>query len=138
MPGRAALRFDHPDFAAGTPGLVLAPTGGLALVDGHRAVRQAILLLLSTRPGERVRRPDYGCDLASLVFAPNDETTAGLAIHLVRRAIERFEPGVEIVRLDARAALPGDPARLVIELDYRVRASGAADRLRLALDLGQG
>src|SRR5215468_12298027 len=82
-------------------GLNLSPTGGIEMVEDRDSVRQAILLLLSTRPGERVMRPNYGCDLHRLVFSPNDNTTAGLAIHYVRQAIERWEPRVEVVRLDA-------------------------------------
>ena len=42
-------------------------------------------------------RPDYGCELHRLVFSPNDDTTAGLAIHYVRRALERWEPRVEVL-----------------------------------------
>jgi hypothetical protein len=56
------------------------------MVAEQAAVRQSILLLLTTVPGERVMRPDYGCDLQKLVFSPNDATTHGLAIHYVRRA----------------------------------------------------
>ena len=70
------------------------------------SVRQAILLLLSTRPGERVMRPTYGCDLHRLVFSPNDDTTAGLAIHYVRQALERWEPRIEVIRLDAGREAP--------------------------------
>ena len=36
----------------GGVGLGITPTGALAMVDGDDSVRQAILLLLSTRPGE--------------------------------------------------------------------------------------
>ena len=61
-------------------GLRAAPTGALATVEDDDAIRQALLLLLSTRPGERVMRPEYGCDLHKLIFAPNDDTTAGLAM----------------------------------------------------------
>ena len=46
-------------------------------------------------------RPTYGCYLRRLLFAPNDDTTAGLAIHYVRSAIERWEPRIDILALDA-------------------------------------
>ena len=51
-----AFQFVHPDFDVGEghPGLQMAPTGGLATVEGDASVRQSILLLLSTAPGERV------------------------------------------------------------------------------------
>jgi phage baseplate assembly protein W len=115
-------------------GLQLTPRGGLAIVADDEAVRQAIHLLLSTTPGERVMRPGYGCHLRRLVFAPNDDTTAGLAIHYVRQALEMWEPRIEIERIDAGPD-PIDPERLRISLDYRVRATARRDSLVYPLDL---
>jgi phage baseplate assembly protein W len=110
------------------------------MVEEHAAVRQSLLLLLSTRPGERVMHPTYGCNLHRLLFAPNDLTTAGLAIHYVREALTRFEPRVELMRIDA--AGPGDvvaQARLEIIIEYRVRATQRADQLSFPFDLmGEG
>lgn len=130
-----AIRFAHPDLDRDDePGLHLSPTGGLALVAGDAAVRQAILLLLSTRPGERVMRPLYGCNLHRILFWPNDNTTAGLAIHYVRQAVERWEPRVQILRIDAERN-PVDPARLDCRLEYRVRATQAVDELNVSISL---
>lgn len=112
--------------------------GGIALVTGDAAVRQSVMLLLATVPGERVMRPDYGCSLNRLLFEPNDDTTAGLAIHYVRQALRRFEPRVEVLRLDAGPAPDGAGERLHIRLDYRVRASGRADALIVAVPLDGG
>jgi phage baseplate assembly protein W len=131
-----AWGFVHPDFdaAEGQPGLRVSPRGGAAMVSGAAAVRQSVLILLSTRPGERVMRPRYGCDLNRLVFSPNDATTAGLAIHYVRQALLRWEPRIEILGLDAG---PGetDPGRLDIVLEYRVRSLNRPDRLIYPFDL---
>lgn len=121
----------------GGPGLSTTPAGGLAMAEGAAAVRQSIMLLLSTVPGERVMRPDYGCALHRLVFLPNDATTAGLAIHYVREALIRFEPRIEIVRLDAEADREA-PERLRVELEYRLRSSLEESRLDLAVDLDGG
>lgn len=114
-----------------------SPSGGLQLVHGDAAIRQAIMLLLTTVPGERVMRPDYGCPLNRLLFWPNDATTAGLAIHYVRQAIRRFEPRVQIVRLDAGPDR-SNPALLVISLEYRVRQTGAVDQLDASIRLEPG
>ena len=79
-------------------------------------------------------RPDFGCDLRRLIFSPNDATTAGLAVHFVRQALERFEPRVEILGLDAeRHSQESD--RLDVVLDYRVRATGRTERLVYGLAL---
>ena len=94
-------------------------------------------MLLSTRPGERLMRPDYGCPIHRLMFAPNDATTAGLAIHYVRQALLRVEPRIDILRIDAGPAPDRDAsgAALLITLDYRVRDTRRADRLALTLEL---
>ena len=135
-PRYRAWRFWHPDFDQPdkTAGLRVSTRGGVEMVEGGASVRQAILLLLSTPPGERLMRPHYGCNLRSLVFSPNDDTTAGLAMHYVRQAIERWEPRIDVVRLDATRS-PALPGLLEIYLEYRVRATQQTERLAYAFDV---
>lgn len=134
-----AWRFVLPGVQEGAQaaGLGVSAPGGIAMVEEDASVRQAILLLLGTRPGERVMRPDYGCDLFRLVFAPNDDTTAGLAIHYARQALVRWEPRIELARLDANAN-PDHPSRLDLVLEYRLRSNRQWDRIDLAFDLHAG
>jgi phage baseplate assembly protein W len=117
-----------------TMGLKLSAAGALATSTGDDVIRQSLMMLLATKPGERVMRPAYGCPLDRLMFAPNDATTAGLAIHYVRQAVQRWEPRVEIVHLDAGSEA-GASDRLRVWLDYRVRASQQTGALSFALDL---
>ena len=135
-----ALRFlpsrTGPDRGA-RPGLRLDGRGRLDTVHEEDSVRQAILLLLATHPGERLMRPDYGCDLQKVVFQPNDATTAGLAMHYVRQAIDRFEPRVELLRVDANPA-PDDPAVLVIDVDFRIRGRAREQSLRFPVSMSGG
>lgn len=126
--------LDRAGFRAG--GLAVDPSGRIEMIEEDGAVRQALLLLLSTIPGERVMRPTYGSDLHRLIFSPNDATTAGLAIHYVRQAVERWEPRVEIVDVDANAS--PDEGVLDVRLEYRVRATRAHAVLDLEVDLGGG
>lgn len=135
-PGYRAWRFVLPGFDAteGPFGLTLNPRGGIAMVEENDAVRQSILLLLSTIPGERVMRPDYGSQLHRLVFSPNDDTTAGLAIHYVERAIVRFEPRAQVLHIDAVRNID-KPEQLEIYLDYRVRTTQNAQSLVFSLSL---
>jgi phage baseplate assembly protein W len=131
-----AWRFAHPDFDMEEAffGIRISSTGGIEMVAEHAAVRQSILLLLSTTPGERVMRPNYGCDLQRLVFSPNDATTHGLAIYYVRQALQRWEPRIDILRLDA-VANPGDPGRMDITLEYRMRKTVGRENLTIAVSL---
>lgn len=129
------LRFVHPDLDdEAAVGLVCGEHGHLESAAGAALIRQSLLLLLSTTPGERVMRPDYGCALLSLAFSLNDDTTAGLAIHFVREAVTRFEPRARI--LDVSATRPADaPHALQVRLDYQPRWGGTPDTLTVWLPL---
>lgn len=136
-PPNRSWRFSHPDLGSGTPGLSTTHIGSIAMAEEPESVRQAVLLLLSTVPGERVMRSQYGCNLFRLVFSPNDDTTAGLAIHYVRQAIERWEPRIEIRKLDARRSA-ANPSNLEIALEYRIRRTGHRDLLIYTANLMGG
>ena len=132
-------RFWLPDFDAGQkmPGLQVSAGGRIETISGEESIRQSILLLLATAPGERVMHPDYGCNLHRLMFAPNDESTAGLAMHYVRQSIERFEPRVEILSLDANRS-EEQPELLEISLAYQVRATQQTGQITFSLNLMEG
>jgi phage baseplate assembly protein W len=137
-PRYRAWLFTDPDSVppGKAAGLGVSNRGGIDMVEGQSSVRQAILMLLATRPGERVMRPHYGCNLHRLVFSPNNDTTAGLAIHYVRQSLERWEPRVEVIHLDAtRPESAASPGLLEIYLEYRVRATLQSERLAYAFDL---
>ncbi|HEU5380820.1 MAG TPA: GPW/gp25 family protein [Ktedonobacteraceae bacterium] len=138
-PRYRAWKFIHPDLSAqeGAAGLSISPRGGIAMVDDRASVNQAILLLLSTLPGERVMRPDYGCQLHRLVFSPNDETTAGLAIHYIRQALDLWEPRIDVLRLDAEQD-PENPTHLLVSLEYQVRATQQIDAATFSFNLAGG
>ncbi|MBX3628407.1 MAG: GPW/gp25 family protein [Nitrosomonas sp.] len=131
-----AWRFNHPDSGAqGTGmGLYVEPSGKIAMTSSRAAIRQSILLLMSTIPGERVMRPQYGCDLHQLAFMPNDATTHGLAIHYVRTALERWEPRIDIIHIDANTNAD-DPSLMDITLKYRIRKLKQPEQLIIAYHL---
>lgn len=122
------------DAELGAPGLRLTSQGRLATVTEAASIRQALLLLLSTRPGERVNRPNYGCHLFRIAFAPNDDTTAGLAIHYVTRAVEQWEKRIDILAVTAGSP-PDDPSLLEVRLTYRVKLTQDEDELAVAVPL---
>ncbi|MGC5020962.1 GPW/gp25 family protein [Micromonospora sp. DT47] len=98
------------------------PTGSIALVRGEREIIESIRLILATAPGERPMRPEFGCAIHDLVFAPADAATAGRIAYEVRLALERWEPRIEladvIVQFDA-----GDAGKLFIDVRYTLRGS---------------
>lgn len=95
------------------------PRGRVSVVSGVRAVEQAILMILMTPKGQRVMRPEYGCRIHELVFAPNDASTLGLASYYVHEALTTWEPRIELVKVDADVD-PNYPERIVIQIEYRL------------------
>jgi phage baseplate assembly protein W len=58
--------------------------------DFSQHVKQMIMQVLLTSPGERINRPDFGCGLRRLVFAPNSETSANLMQVTVVQTLEKW------------------------------------------------
>src|SRR5262249_30633263 len=87
--------------------------GRFALARQERDIEEAICMILLTRKGQRVMRPEFGCQIHDLIFAPNDSTTAGLADYYVREALTMWEPRIEVHDVIV-APDPRDSARLLI------------------------
>ena len=96
--------------------------GRIELVHQEQDVEEAIRLILMTRKGERPMRPEFGCDIHTLVFAPNDAATAGLARRYVHEALVRWEPRIRVLEVRAQPDRR-NPERLLINVDYQTIVS---------------
>ena len=74
--------------------------GTIALTSASDEIEQAIQIILSTAPGQRVMRPEFGCQIHDLVFAPNDLATAGRVDRFVREALRRWEPRITVHQVE--------------------------------------
>lgn len=85
-------------------------------------IQSSLEILLSTRQGERVMRPDYGCNLNELVFEPLTTTFKTYIQDLIHTAILYYEPRIEVnkIDLDDTAELEG---KIIITIDYTVRST---------------
>ena len=95
--------------------------GAIALTDDDCEIEQAIRIILGTLPGQRVMRPEFGCRIHELVFAPNTATTAGLAIRYISEALGRWEPRISLRRVEVEPDA-NEPACLVAQVEYEVNA----------------
>ena len=62
-------------------------------------IRDLIEQILFTIPGERVNRPDFGCGLPQLVFAPNSDELAAATQFLVQGSLQRWLGG--LIKIEA-------------------------------------
>lgn len=101
--------------------LEISTIGGLRESAGEHKIEDSIQIILGTQHGERVMRPDFGCNLKSLVFAPNNEETAGLARHYAEEGLGRWESRIEL--LAVRVENDHRRGTLLIHIHYRIRAT---------------
>jgi hypothetical protein len=97
-------------------------TGGIALVVREREIEQAIRLILQTSPGERPMRPEFGCRIADFVFSPANASTAGMITYEVRRALDRWEPRIEVLDVTVSFDVT-DLGKLYVDVQYAIRAT---------------
>jgi phage baseplate assembly protein W len=97
-----------------------ARTGQEMTAAHEEDIRQSILIILETAPGERVMRPGFGCGIHELVFAAVDSTTVRRIQSEVEEALRRYEARIDVlgVAVDEAATAEG---KLLVEVEYRVR-----------------
>ncbi len=96
--------------------------GRIALARQERDIEEAMRIILLTPKGQRVMRPEFGCQIHELIFAPNDATTAGLAAYYVEDALGMWEPRIHVQEV---IALPDseNAGRLLINIRYEIKAT---------------
>ncbi len=107
--------------------VAVGPDGALPRVDGPAKVRQAILLILDTDPGERLMLPAFGAGLRRYLAEPNTVAVRALIKRDVELALSMWEPRA---RVDAVEVVPGDdPAMVLIAIAYTHVRDGHSDNL---------
>ena len=96
--------------------------GRIALARQERDVEEAIRMILLTPIGQRVMRPEFGCRIHDLIFAPNEATTTGLARYYVEDALGMWEPRIDVTEVLVTPD-PLNTGRLLIEIRYVIKAT---------------
>jgi phage baseplate assembly protein W len=96
--------------------------GRVAFSRRERDIEEAILMILLTPKGQRIMRPEFGCRIHELIFAPNDLTTAGLAAYYVQEALAMWEPRIDVQNVEVDVD-DQNAERLLIEIEYTIKAT---------------
>ena len=94
------------------------------MISEEADVQSSLEILLTTRPGERIMRADYGCNLDELLFEPLTTTVKTFIQVLVSTAILYHEPRIEVNKneLDESGELDG---KVVIAIEYTIRSTNS-------------
>ena len=117
----------------GWPLLAVPDDGGeLHFPTLEQSVRQSLQILLLTRPGEQLMRPEFGAGLENFLHEPNTLGTRRRIRDAIAQAIGRWEDRIIVDRIEVQES-EEDPTLLRVEIAYRLRRTGAAQQLGLTI-----
>ncbi len=94
------------------------PRGLTAVTSEDDHIRDMILQVLFTAPGERVNRPDFGSGLLQMVFAPNSDELATATQFLIQGALQRWLG--DVILVDA-VSVESEESTLRVSVSYTNR-----------------
>lgn len=99
-------------------------TGAIITTTGVLDINQSLEILLSTKLGERIMLPNYGCNLEELLFQPLDITLKTYIRDLIKTAILYHEPRINVLKIDIDTTneLNGE---ILIIIEYIVRTTNS-------------
>lgn len=124
-PGARFTFLDYPYAVSGR--------GTPRLTSAEDHLRDLIMQVLLTNPGERVNLPEFGVGVQRLVFAPNSDALATSTRFLITSSLQRWlgdRIGVEEVSV----AADGSGETVVIDIAYSVKATNERRRFQLRVD----
>jgi hypothetical protein len=101
---------------------------GVRMLSGEDDVQNSLQILLSTRIGERLMQPEYGCNTDNMLFTSMNTSFQTFMKKQIETAILADEPRIDLNKVDL--VLP-DPAggTLLIVVDYTVRTTNTRGNL---------
>lgn len=105
-----------PEFSGG-----VSPT---AMVAQEEDIHQSLHIILSTRVGERIMRPDFGANLHDLVYHNMDLTARTQLRAAIEKAILLWEPRITLTRVSFDMSEEKSGV-LYVSLEYVIRQTNA-------------
>ena len=108
--------------------------GRLAFVSLERSVRQNIQVILRTKPGEQLMRPNYGGGLENMLYEQNNLTTRRRIQELITESLQLWEKRIFLDRVDV---LPDDASKSTVKIDiaYRLKRTNLPQQLAVTMEL---
>jgi len=116
---------------------VSTDAGQADMVQYEEDIRQAILIILLTNNGERVMRPTFGAGLNKFLFEPVNPTTLAAMQTRVHDSLIDWEPRIDVLAVEVTPS-PNSLSTVLIDINYRVRATNSVGNLVYPFYLGEG
>lgn len=99
-------------------------TGEVAMTSAEEDVKRSLHVLLTTRKGERVMQPTYGCNLDHLIYEPVNTTLITYMKDLITTAIVDHEPRIRLNYVNISESLELEGV-VLIEVDYTIKSTNS-------------
>lgn len=107
------------------------------MVEAEEDIRQCLRILLATRLGERIMRPDFGCNVDDLMFESLTTTFKSYMAELVRTAILYHEPRISPDSVEITPDSNND-GLILIDVKYTVRTTNSRQNLVFPFYINEG
>lgn len=97
------------------------------MLNGTEDIKSSLQILLSTRLGERIMQPGYGCNVDDMIFQTLDTTLTTEMKNRIEVAILFFEPRIDIGKLELTQDELG--GLILLSIDYVIRATNTRGNL---------
>lgn len=94
------------------------------MLSDEEDIKSSLHVLLTTRLGERIMLPNYGCNLEELVFESLNRTVITYTKDLIKTAILYHESRIDVIEIDISETDPLE-GKLIVSIDYRIRATNS-------------
>jgi len=108
--------------------------GRIAWSAGEKNVREDIMIILMTEPGERVMLPAFGGGLRSVLFEPNTAATRTRVQSVITTALAQWEPRIVVQSVTVDPD-PNDPQSAIAMITYTLVATQLQQTLGLTVTL---
>lgn len=98
-------------------------TRGVLLISDIKDINSSLNILLSTRIGERILQPEYGCNLNDLIFEPISLSMLTLMENHIKDAIVTFESRIKLLKIDLESN--ANEGLIEVRISYLVKGTNS-------------
>lgn len=102
--------------------------GNIKMEEGVDSIERSVRIILGTAKGERIMRPEFGCEIHDQVFSSLSPATLNRIEESVRTALVQWEPRIDIEDVEA-APDPSTPGKVLIEIEYWIESTNSGSNM---------
>jgi phage baseplate assembly protein W len=109
-------------------------TGSIGFPTLEQSVRDQIRVILLTRPGEQLMRPEFGAGLENYVHEPNTLATRRRIRDLIQENLDAWEPRIKTSLVEV-FEVDGSPSEIRVEIRYHINRTGLPQQINLRVEV---